>query len=176
MAKKIIYEDDANDVIFFDLKDYLKELSKDILKQDRQRSYYIQRNVSIHPPYESDELHKLFKQKPNCKTLYKLVTSRSEGYSVRSHTRYALKKTDFDKEEIGKIKLQAWDRIKIVKMKVLGLKVKKKPMYECTNTQAAVNGKSAGDMCNIMAGGQGDKDICLETKTCKFKKRIKEEK
>jgi len=47
MAKKEVYIDEANKVIFTNLNGYLEQIKKSVKEQDKGREYYIQREINI---------------------------------------------------------------------------------------------------------------------------------
>ena len=47
MAKKEVFIDEANKVIFTNLNGYLEQIKKSVKEQDKSKEYYIQREISI---------------------------------------------------------------------------------------------------------------------------------
>jgi len=91
---KTIYADEVNMILFFKPKEYLTKFTKGVLKQIRQCSFYVQRELRIHIPNSNEELLELIKQNPKIRTFfqirfcfknsigYKWVRSRKEAVEI----------------------------------------------------------------------------------------------
>ena len=100
-----IYEDEENNVLFFDLRSYISELRRGILVQDENSSYYITRNINIHLLWEHnmEKVYEVLKKHPEVKSLFRVYCSKGDGkFSVDYK---------FFRKEIKLNELKDWDRI-----------------------------------------------------------------
>jgi len=77
-----VYEDEANNKIFFDIRKYMKNLTNSVIDQDAEASYYIQREISIHRlwDYHEGEVLEILKKNPEVTEIFKVEKIKDRGH------------------------------------------------------------------------------------------------
>lgn len=112
---KRIYEDKENNVIFFNLTKYMDSIKNSVLKQNRQKSYFIQREISIHRLYNhtEEQVNEILKKNPKITKIYKIERLRG-GSAGAGYTT----KTDYVAERGYVVLTKDWDRVRVDEFKI----------------------------------------------------------